>query len=81
MRARVVLAERIDAQPLSQCAGPAQLGGKCRGCPLAACLAMEHVAVSRLTPSIDPQIRAIVTSYAYGLLANIVVDRFKKFSN
>ena len=32
LRARVVLAERIGAQPLSQCAGPGQPGGMaCRG--------------------------------------------------
>ena len=34
LRARVVLAERIGAQPLSQCAGPGQPGGMaCRGWP------------------------------------------------
>ena len=33
-RARVVLAERIGAQPLSQCAGPGQPGGWSSGCML-----------------------------------------------
>ena len=51
LRARVVLAERIGAQPLSQCAGPGQPAGWHAGVgPLAACLAMVHVAVPRLTP-------------------------------
>ena len=53
LRARVVLAERIGAQPLSQCAGQGQSGGiwHAEVGPLAACLAMVHVAVPHLTPN------------------------------
>ena len=77
LRARVVLAERVGAQPLSQCAGPGQHGGMaCRG--LAACMAMAHVAVPRLTP--NTRGRPSVTSYAYGLLVSylLLLLLFKK---
>ena len=52
LRARVVLAERIGAQQLSQCAGPGQPGGVAcmQGLVLwLQCLAMAHVA------TFDPQ--------------------------
>ena len=55
LRARVVLAERIGAQPLSQCAGRARASPAVWHAgvgPLAACLAMAHVAV---TATFDPQ--------------------------
>ena len=63
LRARVVLAERIGAQPLSQCAGPGQPGGMaCRGWPAGCMLGDSHVAVPRLTP--NARGRPSVTSYA-----------------
>ena len=67
-RARVVLAVRIGTQPLSAQARAGQPGGvACRGCPLAACLTMTHVAVFRLTPNAGGS--PSVTSYAYGLFS------------
>ena len=52
LRARVVLAERIGAQPLSQCAGPGQPGGMaCRGWP-AGCMLGDGACGS---VSFDPQ--------------------------
>ena len=52
LRARVVLAERIGAQPLSQCAGPGQPGGMaCRGWP-AGCMLGDG---ARDSASFDPQ--------------------------
>ena len=70
-RARVVLAVRIGTQPLAV-RGPGRaspavwLAGFA---PLAACLAMTHVAVFRLTPNAAG--RPSVTSYAYGLFKKI----------
>ena len=52
LRARVVLAERIGAQPLSQCAGPGQPGGMaCRGWP-AGCMLGDG---ARDSASFNPQ--------------------------
>ena len=52
LRARVVLAEHIGAQPLSQCAGPGQPGGMaCRGWP-AGCMLGDG---TRGSASFDPQ--------------------------
>ena len=52
LRARVVLAERIGAQPLSQCAGPGQPGGMaCRGWP-SGCMLGDG---ARGSASFDPQ--------------------------
>ena len=63
LRARVVLEEHWRFQPLSQCAGPGRTGSMaCRVGPLAACLAMAHVTVPRLTP--NTRGRPSVTSYA-----------------
>ena len=68
LRTRVVLSERIGAQPLSQCAGPGQPGGMtCRGWP-AGCMLDDG---ARGSASFDPQHtgRPSVTSYAYGLFS------------
>ena len=52
VRARVVLAERIGAQPLNQCAGPGQPGGMaCRGWPTG-CMLGDG---ARGSGSFDPQ--------------------------
>ena len=52
LRTRVVLAERIGAQPLSQCAGPGQPGGMaCRGWP-SGCMLGDG---ARGSTSFDPQ--------------------------
>ena len=52
LRARVVLAERIGAQPLSQCEGPGQPGGMaCRGWP-AGCMLGDG---ARGSASFDPK--------------------------
>ena len=67
LRAHVLLAERIGAHPLSQCAHPGQLGGEaCRGLPSECMLGNDARGVPRLTPT--PRGRPSVTSYAYGLL-------------
>ena len=51
------------ALALSRCGGPGRPGGMaCRVGQLAACLAMAHVAVPRLTP--NTRGRPSVTSYA-----------------
>ena len=67
LRARVVLAERVDALSLSVSARarPSPAVWHAGVGPLAACLAMAHVAVPRLTP--NTRGRPSVTSYAYGL--------------
>ena len=66
--ARTCCAGRAHWRSASQSVrGPGQPGGMaCRGWPLAACLAMAHVAVPHLTP--NTRGRPSVTSYAYGLL-------------
>ena len=52
LRARVVLAEHIGAQPLSQCAGPGQPGGMaCRGWP-SGCMLGDG---ARDSATFDPQ--------------------------
>ena len=52
LRAHVVLAERVGAQPLSQCAGPGQPGGMaCRGWPFG-CM---HGSGARGSASFEPQ--------------------------
>ena len=54
LRARVVLAGRIGAQPLSKCAGPGQPGGKaCRVCP-SGCMLGDG---ARGSATFDPQRR------------------------
>ena len=68
LRAHVLLAERIGAHPLSQCAHPGQLGGEaCRGLPSECMLGDGARGVPRLTPN-TTGIRPSVTSYAYGQL-------------
>ena len=52
LRAHVLLAERIGAHPLSQCAHPGQLGGEaCRGLPSDCMLGDGARGVPRLTPN------------------------------
>ena len=52
LRAHVLLAERIGAHPLSQCAHPGQLGGEaCRGLPSECMLGDGARGVPRLTPN------------------------------
>ena len=52
LRAHVLLAERIGAHPLSQCAHPGQLGGvACRGLPSDCMLGDGARGVPRLTPN------------------------------
>ena len=52
LRAHVLLAERIDDHPLSQCAHPGQLGGvACRGLPSECMLDDGARGVPRLTPN------------------------------
>ena len=64
LRAHVLLAERIGAHPLSQCAHPGQLGGEaCRGLPSECMLGDGFCLVWPPTPRGRPS----VTSYAYGL--------------
>ena len=71
LRAHVLLAERIGAHPLSQCAHPASSAVRhAVVCPLSACLAMVHVACLVWPPT--PRGRSSVTSYAYGLCIEII---------
>ena len=52
LRAHVLLAERIGAHPLSQCAHPGQLGGEaCKGLPSECMLGDGARGVPRLTPN------------------------------
>ena len=52
LRAHVLLAERIGAHPLSQCAHPGQLGGEaCRGLPSECMLGDGASGVPCLTPN------------------------------
>ena len=52
LRAHVLLAQRIGAHPLSQCAHPGQLGGEaCRGLPSECMLGDGARGVPRLTPN------------------------------